>query len=392
MSRPEPVIALHTTCLSWGGTEGHVLDLALGFSQRGLRVRVLVDRAPLDRIHILTEAGVKVDVVMPDGILDDASYAKRLSSALRIANPAILHCNCWERWPVLFRIASDLGIPLIETLHTTLPAGFFQTVRYRWCLTRHPLQLRRLKAAYNKYRPATIHISKSSLASFRGLHPSCKRTAQVYCGAFYPESIPNELDHKGPVQVLWAASMIDRKRPMDAVNAWRRIARDIPNVNLTMVGDGPLLPVVRKASASFPEGSITVLGNIPDLRPILDRGQIMLHTASAEGIPKNVRYAMNYGMPVVAAKAGAIPEIIGHGEEGFLTNVGDVFALENSLRALIMNPALRYKMGLKGRQFGRKNFYFEQMFDSVLRAYYELCGVRCGTGHPGKLFDPGTLS
>jgi len=62
------------------------------------------------------------------------------------------------------------------------------------------------------------------------------------------------------------------------------------------------------------------------------------------------------GKPVVCSGAGGLPEIVTHGENGFLFKVGDLAELAKYTRALIDSAQLRKKMGSRGLQVVREKF------------------------------------
>ncbi len=66
--------------------------------------------------------------------------------------------------------------------------------------------------------------------------------------------------------------------------------------------------------------------------------------------------AMAAGLPVIATNINAIPEIVTHGETGFLIQSGDRYHLARSLRYLMDNPILAQEMGEKGRKVAEQKF------------------------------------
>ncbi len=182
--------------------------------------------------------------------------------------------------------------------------------------------------------------------------------------------------------------MTKRKRPTLALDVWRHVVSDFPGARLSMVGDGPEMGKVARIASELPSGAVTLLGNVPNLLPILLAGQVMFHTSAAEGIPKNIRYAMNFGIPVVSTRVGAIHEAVSDGENGFLAQVDDADGLVLALGRFLRDPALRIKMGMAGRQRGAQLFDIEHMIDNVSRAYKELCGVDLDPQPPAEPKSP----
>jgi len=124
------------------------------------------------------------------------------------------------------------------------------------------------------------------------------------------------------------------------------------NIKGTVVGDGPLRPELEKLADSLGLTSehIEFLGEIGDLKPAYRQSDLLVLTSDWEGTPNVLLEAMGNGVPVVATRVGGIPEIVFHGENGFLTEAGDQDSVENLVLSLIENPELRIKMGSYGRR------------------------------------------
>jgi glycosyltransferase involved in cell wall biosynthesis len=83
--------------------------------------------------------------------------------------------------------------------------------------------------------------------------------------------------------------------------------------------------------------------------------------------------SMSVGTPVIASNVGGIPEVIRDGVEGFLVPSDDPPALASRIRQLLLDPALRTKMG----QNGRKRFMldFEQSESIAKQVDYFESGI-----------------
>jgi glycosyltransferase involved in cell wall biosynthesis len=68
-----------------------------------------------------------------------------------------------------------------------------------------------------------------------------------------------------------------------------------------------------------------------------------------EGIPVAIMEAMMSGLPVVASALSGIPELVDHGQTGFLVPPGDPWALADRIECLAVAPTLRARLGAAGR-------------------------------------------
>ena len=92
-----------------------------------------------------------------------------------------------------------------------------------------------------------------------------------------------------------------------------------------------------------------------------------------EGFPNFVLEAMSLGKPVVATAVGAIPEMVGD-ERGILIPPRNAKALELALEKLMDNPFKRQELGLKAKDFVRKNYSAEVVVDEYKKVWLEIMG------------------
>jgi glycosyltransferase involved in cell wall biosynthesis len=76
--------------------------------------------------------------------------------------------------------------------------------------------------------------------------------------------------------------------------------------------------------------------------------------------------------PVVATRVGGIPEIVEHGNNGFLVNKDDLDAMLKFTQELIDNAQLREEMGRKGRKLAEEKFSIGKHVGEIERIYEEL--------------------
>lgn len=76
----------------------------------------------------------------------------------------------------------------------------------------------------------------------------------------------------------------------------------------------------------------------------------------SEGCPNILMEAMACGLPCVATRVGACPELIEHGVSGLLTPWGDSLALAQALARILESPRAASAMGAKAREAMRRRF------------------------------------
>ena len=79
---------------------------------------------------------------------------------------------------------------------------------------------------------------------------------------------------------------------------------------------------------------------------------------------------------VIATTVGGIPEVVAHGETGFLFEAKDVQALEVHLRTLLGDRAMALRMGKAGRERVLARHSWERNAREHIRIYQTLLGDR----------------
>jgi starch synthase len=82
--------------------------------------------------------------------------------------------------------------------------------------------------------------------------------------------------------------------------------------------------------------------------------------------------AMAHGLPVVATRAGGIPDKVLEGVTGRLVAPGDADALATALADVAGDPARREEMGRRGRARAQAEFAWERIIERVLALYRSL--------------------
>jgi len=153
----------------------------------------------------------------------------------------------------------------------------------------------------------------------------------------------------------------------------------VPNLHLAIVGDGPMRDEIQGRAAGLGLADhVTLAGWRMDTPAIYAATDIYtLTTWGWEGLPISVMESMACGCPAVATGAGGTPELIAHGETGYVVAPRSVEELAAAFRTLGGNAALRRSMGEAGRR-RVEQFFTEQGMVANIAALYErvLAGQR----------------
>ena len=162
------------------------------------------------------------------------------------------------------------------------------------------------------------------------------------------------------------------KRTEDLIDIFS-VVRKKGKVKLILVGDGPERPKLemrcRQISAC---NDIVFMGKTSAIEELLPVADTLLLPSSSESFGLAALEAMSCAVPVVASNAGGIPEVVTHGEDGYLFDIGDTDAMGEAAADIIFNDEKRYSMGIKARQTAVERFDIENIIQQYLQLYKNL--------------------
>lgn len=200
----------------------------------------------------------------------------------------------------------------------------------------------------------------------------------------------------GPFNILIAGSFREKKGFPHAVEAFGRLKKKYPGLNLrlTIIGDSSdnqqeerqknmILEAIRKYKLSE---FVKMMGYQPYtvfIEELYKHHIFLSPSLSASdgdtegGVPVSIIEASASGMPVVSTLHCDIPEVILNGESGYLVPERDVDGLVQALELLVLNPQSWRKIGKKGRE------HTEECYD-VRRQIKRLEGIYTIVAHGKK--------
>ncbi len=82
-----------------------------------------------------------------------------------------------------------------------------------------------------------------------------------------------------------------------------------------------------------------------------------------------------YGVPVIGARAGGIPDVITDGGDGLLVRFGDVAGLAQAIRLLLDDRALARRLGAAGREKTLRSLTWDHVYARARAVYAEVCDI-----------------
>ena len=167
--------------------------------------------------------------------------------------------------------------------------------------------------------------------------------------------MPSEIEARlgGAPFVLSIGTLEPRKNYAHLVSAFAKAASDQPDLRLVIAGqDGPSRPDVDRAIERLsPDvaSRVVLAGPVSDpaRRALLDGAAMLAYPSIYEGFGFPALEAMTAGVPVVAARAGAIPEI--SGDAALLVEPTDENKLAEAITRVLTDSETRHELVARGR-------------------------------------------
>ncbi|MCB0395928.1 MAG: glycosyltransferase [Flavobacteriales bacterium] len=149
-------------------------------------------------------------------------------------------------------------------------------------------------------------------------------------------------------------------------------SRDI-KAHYFIIGEGKLRENIQEyIEHKALEHVITLTGFREDIPLILPGIDVFLITSSTEGLGTSILDAFACDVPVVATRAGGIPEIVIDNQTGLSAPVGDAEALAEQVIRMLQEPGLRQSMVGAARKH-LQNFSREATAKRTLEVYRKIC-------------------
>jgi L-malate glycosyltransferase len=160
------------------------------------------------------------------------------------------------------------------------------------------------------------------------------------------------------------------------LEAFQRVTRGRPDVDLLLAGDGPLRDdLAAQATALGIAERVLFLGVRSDVPDVLAASDVFALTSMTEAASLVLLEAMASRLPVVVTDVGGNPELARAGIDGFLVPRGDAAATANAIATLLDDPARARAMGESGAARVAEVFQLDRTIGRYYGLYAELCAA-----------------
>jgi glycosyltransferase involved in cell wall biosynthesis len=278
--------------------------------------------------------------------------------------------------------------------HHVTPEEFGTPTAKRWKTWENRLRIWYRRQMFDaSARRSTLVVansewSRNAIVEMMGL--SSRKVRVVYeavddrFGSLDPETAARAVREQFGLQrpyVLYVSNLWFYKNPDGAIRAFARM-RDKYGADLDLVIAGPddlhRLPQLTTLAREWAvEDRVRFLGRLTtaQLVPLYAAARAVLYPSLAETFGKPVVEAMRSGVPLVAARATCLPEIVG--EAGLLADPSDEDALAEMLHRAVSDQPLRRRLVELG-QLRSGRFSWADSAQGTLQACLEAAAIRSG--------------
>jgi len=353
-----------------GGAEQHLLQLLPALRERGIDARVLSLDAGGDseRFHRALDDRQIPWRRVATGFDASPRLAGAVVKAVRTEQPDLLHTHMVHGDIYGSIAATALRIPFVSSRHNDdryllgpfryVDRAFMRGARQLIAISDSVREFL-IRAGLPEAKLRTIHYGLDELPSA----PSEVTPAQAGISA-------------DALLVLAIGRLIEQKDHETLLLAFGQLREQQPSARLAILGWGVLEQQTQALVQELGLGDVVVLPGRVEPRAWLERADIFAHTSRWEGFGIVLLEAMLAGLPVVATRVSAVPEIVADRETGLLVEAGDAAAVATALNELLDDPAERSSLGQAGVARARAEFSVARMTRRTVDVYRDAVRTR----------------
>ncbi|HEV8211264.1 MAG TPA: glycosyltransferase [Vicinamibacterales bacterium] len=373
------MFSLHVdTARTWRGGQNQVLLTVNGLRSIGQRATLVAH--PDGELRRRAAEGLDLIPIAPRTEMD-LSAAWKFSRILRRLRPDVIHAH------------DPHGVAL-AALALSIGAG----AAYRSTGSRQGASMPALVAA----RRVDFHLKANSFSRWKYRQVDCfiaasdairqmlvadgvpaDRTVTVHEGIDVEHVVAAPavnvheafwLPHGSPV-VGNVAALVPHKGQRYLIDAAHLVVQQVPDARFIILGEGELREHLEKQVREHHlEKHVLLPGFRTDVLGCLKGFDLFAMSSITEGLGTSLLDAMACARPIVATRAGGIPEIVEDGVNGLLVPARDHQALAEAIVRALKNPELRQRMGDAGFARVNERFTVERMVSETAGVYARVAG------------------
>ena len=375
------------TCYpTYGGSGVVATELGKALAERGHEIHFIASDLPFRLSHVAGNIFFHEVNVQSYPLFDYPPYTLSLTSKMvdiaKHVGLDLLHVHYalpHASSAVMARqilAAEDLHLPIVTTLHGTDITLIGQDPSFAPVVTWSINESDGVTAVSDYLRQETYdHFEVSSdievIPNFIDTDRFVRQDKEHFKQALCPN---------GEKVIVHVSNFRPVKNAPQVVEVFHRLQNGTSNVKLLLVGDGPdRVPTERMARDLGVYDDVRFLGKQDPVEEILSIADVFLMPSGSETFGLAALEAMACEVPVVATNVGGLPELIVHGETGFLCPIDDIDEFTECTRTLLTDEEMHAEMAAAARRRAVETFdiervvpryeeYYEQVYEAALPA------------------------
>ncbi|ELK45314.1 N-acetyl-alpha-D-glucosaminyl L-malate synthase BshA [Halobacillus sp. ACCC02827] len=164
------------------------------------------------------------------------------------------------------------------------------------------------------------------------------------------------------------------KRVQDVIHTFAEVAAERP-AKLLLVGDGPEYSDCHQLVREYElEEQVLFLGKQDNVSDLLSISDLKLLLSEKESFGLVLLEAMACGVPCIGTNVGGIPEVITHGEAGYVTELGNIEQIAHFANRILEDRELHRSMSKEAKRLAQEKFatktilrQYENLYEQVLK-------------------------
>lgn len=188
---------------------------------------------------------------------------------------------------------------------------------------------------------------------------------------------------KAPPLFVAVGRFVEKKAPHLTLMAFRKTLDKLPDARLVMIGDGPMRVVCENLADTLRVrdriafkgvcSQAEIATTLRSARAFVQHS-ITATDGDSEASPVSLKEAGTAALPVVSTCHGGIPEMVIHGETGFLVAERDVDGMANHMILLGKEPELASRLGRAAARWVAEHFSMDQAIAKLSRIIGRVVG------------------
>lgn len=330
-----------------------------------------------------------------------AAAHQQASALIRDWRPDVLHLHVFWLWPLVARLKTDTGVPVVYTVHSLDRAEYEIGHGPAECLSQWDTQAATIRGA-----DRVLALTRSEARLIEEYCPGTMGKVRIVGnGITLSETAasPQPSDSGSPM-VLFSGRFVDRKGVRDLLQAIPAVLASAPKTRFVLAGghrgctsqemDSWWRPgTLRDAAQVHFTGWLDADG----MRDWYRRAHILVVPSWYEPFGMVVLEGMQHNLAIAAAAVGGPAEILKHEHTGLLFAPRDPRAIADTLRRLVTNPQLRSRIAAAGRADLARRWTWPRIIRRIQNVYRECArsageSARAGLGQPVRNWPRATAS